>query len=673
MARQLPANTTWCTFASQSNFSVYSFTGREEVNKPFEFSIELVSRSANENLTNLLGTEGVLSIFDRSGSNRFVHGLIREMEQLHTANRFTHYRCNLVPRLWYLDKIRDHRIFQHLSVDKIIEGILKEQGFTAGSYEFKLFYQYEPREYCVQYGETDLHFITRLCEEEGIYFSFEHTANGHKLCFSDWKGGPNITGESRLRYFPGSGAVADTAVVHRLILQEKVLSNSSSYREWNFTKPRLDLTTTKVEADKEKAPTPPGMDLEQYQYPHLYQLLKEGNRYAEIQLLRQLAFHRSISCESDVSRFAPAFTFEIYEHARPDINSEWWVFSVNHEGKQAGVLEHEAPDDKGIHYTSSIQAIPVEVRFVPAIEHHKNRVIGQQTAIITGPKGEEIYPDEYGRVKVQFFWDREGEWDENTTCWIRVSQGWAGTGFGNMAIPRIGHEVIVSFLEGDPDRPIITGRVYHALNQIPYTLPDNKTLTVFKSMSTPGKEDESRGFNELRINDLQGKEEIYVHGQKDMNLLTKNDWKEHILNDRHQTVDHNTYTRTDGETHELLKAQRKTEIYGNDNLKVMADSHTKIDDKWLMKVGTEVHVVAGQKLVLEAGTELSVKAGGAWIKLDPSGVHMGGSAIDFGGAGTPGNGSGAKPQGPDEAKGVETGLRPSLVAPVKFEPPKKNR
>ncbi len=652
------ANTTWFGFTSQGgDFSVYAFSGEEEVCKPYEFRIELVSRSPNADVTGLLGTPACLSIADKSGEKRLVHGLIREMEQLHTANAFTHYRCVLVPRLWFLGQIIDHRIFQNLSVVEIIEQILKEQGFDAGGVSFKLSYTYEPREYCVQYGETDLHFISRLCEEEGIYFYFEHKEDSHTLCFCDREGGPPISGEAALRFYPGSGQAADTSVISRLDLHHAINSNAAEYREWNFRQLKLDLTVNDREADAQKAPVPPGMTLEQYRYPHLYELKKPGARYARLQVVRQLTFARWIECESDVARFLPSYVFSIHEHPRSDVNTGWWTTRVRHEGEQPGVLEHESPD-RGLRYRSFVTAIPEMTRFIPALEHPKNQAIGQQTAIVTGPEGEEIYPDEYGRVKVQFFWDREGQWDETTTCWIRVSQGWAGSGYGAMAIPRIGHEVIVSFLEGNPDRPLITGRVYHDLNKVPYELPANKTRTVFKSMSTPGKEGEARGFNEFRIEDKKGEEEIYLHAEKDVNAYVKHDWKEHILHDAHRTVDHFTYLDTRGETHETLQNQRKTELFANDNLTVHADSHTKVDGRWLGKAGTEIHLYAGQKMVLEAGTELTVKAGGSWIKIDPSGIRMGGGSVRLGGGGSPGSGSGARPLLPGDAILMEEGTAP---------------
>ncbi|WP_223299884.1 type VI secretion system Vgr family protein [Desulfovibrio fairfieldensis] len=646
---QMPAaNASWFNFTAQSgDFGVYAFSGFEEVCKPYEFSIELVSRSANVDLTALLGTPACLSIADRSGGERLVHGLIREMEQLHTANRFTHYRCSLVPRLWFLGQIRDHRIFQNLSVVEIIQQILKEQGFTGDAASFKLCYAYEPREYCVQYGETDLHFITRLCEEEGIYFYFEHKADAHCLCLCDREGGPKIPGQSDLRFFPGSGQRPDTAVINRLALHESVNSNAAAYREWNFRKPRLDLEVSDHESEQDKAPAPPGMLLEQYAYPHLYQLRKPGERYAKLRLSRQLTFRQWIDCTSDVARFLPSYVFSIDDHPREALNARWWVVAVRHEGRQPGVLEHEAPDGRGLHYASRVTAIPEMTRFIPAPEHPKNLILDKQTAHVTGPKGEEIHPDKYGRVKVQFHWDREGQYNEKTSCWVRASQEWAGGKYGTMAIPRIGHEVVVSFLEGDPDRPLITGRVYHELNMPPYELPAHKTRTVFKSMSTPGAEGEARGFNEFRVEDKKGREEIYAHAEKDVNAHVKNDWKEHILHDRHRTVDNFTYALTRGETHETLKQPRKTELFANDNRTVHADSHTQVDGKWLGKAGTEIHLEGGLKIVLEAGAELTLKAGGSWLTINGAGVSADGAAVCLNSGGGPGDGTPADPLLPE--------------------------
>lgn len=638
------ANQSWFDFsASRGSFAVYSFTGLEEVSKTFEFSIELVSSSANEDTIGLLNDEACLSITDKSGSRRFVHGMIREMRQLHSTNHRTHYRCLLVPRLWYLDKIRDHRIFQHKSVPDIIKQILTERGFSREHFKFSLFFTYQPREYCVQYGETYLHFISRLCEEEGIYFCFEHSQSNHRVCFCDREGGPKISGESSVRFFSGSGQAPDTAVISHVAYTFQAGSNAAAYKEWSPAKPRLDLGVVSFAPE---VPVPKGMKLEQYQFTHLFQLQSEGKRYVNLQTGRQSSFTERIEAVSDIGRFAPGFTFSIFEHTNISVNKGWWVFSVRHQGEQQYILHEEAPDSRGLSYSARLVAIPELTRFVPQVVHLKNRVKGKQTAIVTGPEGEEIHTDEQSRVKVKFHWDRTFKRDEKTTCWLRVSESWAGALYGALAIPRIGQEVIVSFMEGDPDRPVITGRVYNSLTMPAYALPDNKTRTLIKSMSTPGEMDAPRGFNEFRIEDKAGAEEIFGHGQKNVRLFVKNDWKERILHDRHGKIGNRSTLETGGVTNITLEQDRKTELFSNDNLTVEDHSHTETKGKMLGYAGQEFTVEAGQDIVIEAGIELTVQAGGSAIKIDPSGVRFTGNDVNLGASGSPGGGSSAEPLRP---------------------------
>ena len=642
--RHPTADSPWFTFdtSGEAGFRVYAFSGHEEVHEPYEFVIELVHESDNIDFAKVLGRPACLRIADRSGGARLVHGVVRRFEQLHTANVRTHYRATIVPRLWFLGLTTDHRIFQNLSVPRIIEQILREQNFTDDSFAFKCFFDYEPREYCVQYGETALHFISRLCEEEGIYFYFEHERDRHVLCFSDMQDGPRIPGESLLRFHPGAGTETDTATVRSMEPGRAIGSDAFTFREWNFAKTRLNLQVGLAETDPAKAPVPAGMTLERYRYPHLYQQQKDGKRYVDLELQRNLCLGELVHADTDASRMTPGYVFELFDHHRLDHNRRWWVVRVEHRGEQPQVLEHEAPD-RGMTYEAKLRAIPNSTRFIPASRHPRNPIHGLQTAIVTGPDGEEIYPDQYGRVKVQFHWDRQGGRDENTSCWIRVAQGWAGGQFGTMAIPRIGHEVVVTFLEGDPDRPLIMDRVFNAANPVPYSLPEHKTRTVFKSMSTPGAEGEPRGFNEMRVEDKKGQEEIYVHADKDVNVYVKNDWKEHILHDQHRTIDNFSYSLVKGEDQQTVHLDRKVELLSDDHLTVRGDSHTHIRGKWLVRAGREIHSSTGRKTVIEAGTELTIKAGSGFIKIDPSGVYVGGAKVKLNSGGSPGKGTGARP------------------------------
>ncbi|MEJ6654424.1 MAG: type VI secretion system tip protein TssI/VgrG, partial [Pseudomonas sp.] len=264
-------------------------------------------------------------------------------------------------------------------------------------------------------------------------------------------------------------------------------------------------------------------------------------------------------------------------------------------------------------------------------------IAGSQSAVVTGPENEEIHCDEYGRIKVQFHWDRHGQADAHTSCWLRVASNWAGDRYGGIAIPRIGMEVLVSFLEGDPDQPLITGCLYHKTHQVPYNLPEHKTRSVFKTLSTPGGD----GFNELRVEDKAGEEQIFIHAQRDWDQNIQHDQKLRIGNERHDRVEANSYTELLAEEHHTTHADRKTEIKADDHLTVANNQHIKLGTAHLLQAGREIHLKAGQKMVIEAGMEITLTAGGSFIKIDPSGVTLVGPQVRMNSGGSPGKGSGA--------------------------------
>lgn len=611
----LSADKDWfkLSIEGDTSFGVYSIKGREKISTPYEFELELVSRNPAADLNGLLGKSALLTMADHSGELRDVHGLIREAEQLHTANLFTHYRIWIVPRFWFLSQNLEHRIFQKQTAVEIISDILKKQGFPSETVVWQLKEKYDKREYCVQYGESDLHFISRLCEEEGIYFYFDHKKDMHKVCFSDAAGGFPIPGASRglTRFFPGSGQAAEDAVVHRLNMRRRINSDAVNYTDWNYKKPKLDLAVALKESDPKKAPAPAGMNLEVYQYLPLYNSKDGGQRQAKMQLLRQLSFAQWIEGESNLSRLTPGFGFTLFGHPRPDVNAQWWLTEVSHFGEQPQVLGHEAPD-RGLVYQSRFTAIPFLTRFVPKKKHSKNPIKGQQTAIVTGPPGEEIFPDQYGRVKVEFHWDRRRLGNEKSSRWVRVAHGWAGGKHGSLSIPRIGSEVLVSFIEGDPDHPIITGAVYHEINQVHYDMPGNKTRTTFKSFSSPG----GGGFNELRIEDRKGQEELFIHAQKDTNMVVLNDFNRNIGHDQTNSTGNNSSTTTGGETRRTLVKDRMSELQANDHMTIGANRQTKIAGADELNAGS-VRIKAGS-IILEADSEILLMVGGSFISIDPS-------------------------------------------------------
>ena len=287
-------------------------------------------------------------------------------------------------------------------------------------------------------------------------------------------------------------------------------------------------------------------------------------------------------------------------------------------------------------YNNTCHIIPGRRQWRPS-GNPKPRVDGPQSALVVGPVGEEIFCDKYGRVKVYFPWDRYSNGDEHSSCWVRVSQSWAGSSYGSMAIPRIGHEVIVSFLEGDPDKPIITGRTYHAVNPLPYNLPEHKTRTVLRTETHQGE-----GYNELRLEDQADREEIYIHAQKDMNQLVENDRSDEIKHNKHLDVLNDRFTRIRKDDHLTVDGESRSLVKGDQTFITNQSMHVKCGDSYLQEVVNEVHIKSGTKIVVEAGTEISIKVGGNFIKIDPSGIKIVGTKVLINSGGSAGNGSGYK-------------------------------
>jgi type VI secretion system secreted protein VgrG len=386
-------------------FDVYSFSGQEGVSSLYTYDVALVCDTANASIRGLIGKNVCLTIRDKFKESRYVHGVVREMRQLHTGNKRTHYHCTIVPRLWFLTETGDHRIYQDKSVVDIITDLLTEHGFSGDSFSFDKCTPPPPREYCAQYHESDYYFIARLCEEEGIYFFFDHSSSQHCIRFSDLPGSAHMPlpgGFANFEFNPGSGSVHNSSVISRLTLQHRANSNKSTYREWDFSQAKVNLAVTKELSDSGLPPLPSTINFDVYQYPHLYQTPDEGERYVNLHALRQVSMHTSIDLATDSCRFVPGFQFSVRQHPRREINVAWWTLALSQHGEQPQALGHEAPD-YGQSYSSSVTALPVATRFIPELNHPKTRIAGRQAAIVTGEGEEEIYPDEHGRVKVQFF------------------------------------------------------------------------------------------------------------------------------------------------------------------------------------------------------------------------------------------------------------------------------
>lgn len=634
----------------EHDLQVLAFDGREAISQPYAFDVQLVSERTDLDLERLLHRRAYLA-FDQTGAG--IHGVIHRMAQGECGKRLTRYHITLVPQLAYLAHRTNQRIFQHLSVQKIISQVLEEHGILADACQFQLGASYPDREYCVQYDETDLHFLQRLCEEEGIHYHFQHSSNGHVLTFGD-----DQTVFPRLpplSYQQDTALVADHSVIKHFGVRFETRTSHVTRRDYDFEKPRIKLES---KSESEARPT-----LEDYDYTGRYTDRDRGKHLAKRALERHRHDYQGAQGDGDSPTLTSGHFLDLTDHPRASWNQLWLLTEVVHEGKQPQVLEESitgdtAPADGFTQgYRNRFTATPWDAPYRPPLAHLKPRILGSQNAVVTGPAGEEIHCDEYGRVKVQFFWDREAQANERTSCWLRVRSSWAGDRYGAIAIPRIGMEVLVTFLEGDPDQPLITGCLHHAEHVVPYELPTHKTRTVFKTLSSPGGD----GYNELRIEDRKGAEQIYIHAQRDWDENIEHDQKIRVGHERHDIVEANSYSHFLAEEHRTTHADRKVEIKADDHLTVGGNQHIKLGTGQYINAGQEIHLSSGMKVVLEAGSELTLKAGGSFIKLDPSGVTLVGPTIKINSGGAPGNGSGAAPILPGATKPADADVPGALL------------
>ena len=512
-----PANETHFSLKVEDyvgDLQVLSFTGTEGISQPFRFDLELVSENPDLDLEQLLHKQAFLA-FDPQGSG--IHGQIYRVAQGDAGKRLTRYKVSMVPQLQYLHHRTNQRIYQQMSAPKIIALILEEHGIKGNAYSFQLSQPCPDRDYCVQYDETDLHFVQRLCEEEGIHYHFQHSDKGHLLVFGDDQTVFPDLGQPTA-YVQGSGMVAEEPVIKGFKLRLETRTSRTTRRDYDFEKPRLQMEAAYKPEGESTEP-----DLEDYDYPGRFIDRARGKFLSQRALERHRADYRQAEGRSDQTKLVSGHFLEMSDHPRSEWNDLWLLTEIFHEGKQPQVLEESVTsdttdnkDDFHQGYRNRFNAIPWDVPYRPPLDHPKPKVLGSQSAVVTGPEGEEIFCDQYGRVKVQFFWDREGQRDDKTSCWMRVASSWAAETFGSINIPRVGMEVLITFLEGDPDQPLITGCLYHGANLPPYKLPDFKTLATVKS-----KEYKGSRANELRIDDTTSEISIALrsdHGASAINL-----------------------------------------------------------------------------------------------------------------------------------------------------------
>ncbi|ELO1776907.1 type VI secretion system tip protein VgrG [Vibrio fluvialis] len=592
----------------------------------FRYELELASRLANLTPEMVVDKVAELTLYRDDMLVQRVNGIVRRFTQGDTGHHHTFYSLTLVPALERLSLRHNSRIFQLNTVPEILSILLQEMGIN--DYAFALTRDCAQREFCVQYRETDLDFLHRLAAEEGLVYSFIHEEGKHTLIFSDASESLPKLGEP-IPYNTLAGGMIESPYISALSVHTQSEVSQTALQDYSFKKPAYSFAQQAVGTEMEYQQP----DYEHFDAPGRYKNDVSGKAFSQIRLdyLRRNA--RTATGKSNQPLLRPGVKFDLQEHLDDTLNRDWLVVRVTSQGTQPQALE-EAGGNGATTYANQFSLIPAH-RTWRATPQAKPQVDGPMIATVVGPEGEEIFCDEHGRVKLHFPWDRYSNGDEHSSCWVRVSQGWAGSQYGMIAIPRIGHEVIVSFLNGDPDQPIVTGRTYHATNTVPYALPDNKTKTVLRTETHQGQ-----GYNELSFEDQAGSEQIYLHAQKDFDGLIENDHTRVIKHDKHLTVENDRFTQIKNNQHLIVGGESRESVTGNRTLMVEGSLHVKTGSVWVNESGTEVHIKAGQKVVIEAGSEITVKAGGSFVKVDPAGVHLSGAGVNLNSGGSPGSGSG---------------------------------
>ena len=580
---------------------LYSMSGTETLGRLYQYELELLSKDDNIDLDKILAQRVTVTVTLLDNSERYFDGFVSEFSQVGSRGNYSSYRAVIRPWFWFLTRTSDCRIFQEMKVPDIIKQVFRDLGYS--DFEDTLSGNYRNWDYCVQYRESDFNFVSRLMEQEGIYYYFKHEQGKHTLVLSDSiSSHQTFSGYEEIPYFPPQDrANRERDHIDGWMLTKEVHPGIVALNSYDFEKPKVNLGTKSSIIRKHDV-----SDYEIYDYPGEYIEHSDGDNYAQIRIQELQAKYERSSATANARGICTGSLFKLSKFTRADQNKEYLILSTQYEMRAAGfesggsVLEEDT-------YQCSFQAMDSHIHYRAPRMTPKPVVQGPQTAVVVGKSGEEIWTDKYGRVKVQFHWDRYGKSDENSSCWVRVAQVWAGKRWGAIHIPRIGQEVIVDFLEGDPDAPIITGRVYNADNLPPYDLPANKTQSGVKSRSSKSGTDAN--FNEIRFEDLKGKEQIYIHAEKNQDNIVEKDETTDVGNDRTEKV---------GNNEKISIGKNKTDDIGTD-YKITVGKNTVIDsgDSIVFQTGSASIIMKKSGKIQIKGSDILIKASGN-IKLKGS-------------------------------------------------------
>ena len=576
----LPAQIT--TPLGQDKLLVQSYEGEEELSGFFHYRLKLLSEDSSLSFDDIVGKKVTLQIPLSSGGSRYVNGIVGRFAQAGRDRRFAYYVADVYPWLWLLTMSANCQIFQNMSTPDIVKKVFSDLGFS--DFQDKLTATYQPREFCVQYRETAFAFVSRLMEEEGIFYFFSHDSSSHTMIMADdstsWAACAGLT-TARYAGDPGDWVADD--VITECSSAQTVTPAQYKLDDYNFLTPDTDLLATVSGSDA---------SLSIYDFPGLHSKQSQGETIAGIRLSALELPAKLLSGASRVRGLAAGVKFTMSSHYRADLNGDYVVSSLQVTGTQT-------------EYANSFEAFPASATYRPATRTPRPSIPGSQPALVVGKSGEEIWTDQYGRIKIKFYWDQSNAQDETASCWIRVASPWAGKQWGSISIPRIGQEVVVTFFEGNPDRPIVIGSVYNAGQTVPYTLPDDQTKSTIKTNSSKG----GSGFNELRFDDKAGSEEVFLQAQKDLNVNVLNCHTSTVTKDEALTINGKRILSVTGDEAHTNKANFSSDISGNFTLKVSGNISIEASGSVAIKSGSTFENQAGTSLTNKAGTDMTNDAG----------------------------------------------------------------
>jgi type VI secretion system secreted protein VgrG len=652
----------------EDDLLLVGFSGHEGISELFRFELDLIAENATDvPFDRLLGEKATVSLGLPAGGKRYFNGIISRVSQGARDQTFTSFRAELVPRIWLLTRIAQSRIFQQLPVPEILQ-----QVFTGLDVRFELQGTFEPRDYCVQYRETDFSFVSRLMEEEGIYYFFTHADEGHTMILANTpRSHPALNPENLVYEEIVGGQREDERV---LSWEKSQQLRSGKYTLWDhsFELPHKKLEATQIIQDSvpvgrvtHKLKVANNDKFEIFDFPGEYaqrfdgvdpgggdragdlsKIFQDNTRTTTIRMEQEALPSILVHATSNCRHLVPGHKFTLERHFNAD--GGYVITGVDVVCQLEG--NYRSGGNTEFHYENSFSCIPLALPFRPARLTPKPVIHGTQTAVVVGPPGEEIFTDKYSRVKVQFHWDRDGKYDGNSSCWIRVATPLAGRQWGTIYIPRIGQEVMVAFQEGDPDQPVIVGGLYNADQVPPYQLPDEKTKTGYKSYSSLG----GQGFNEIRFEDKKGDEDFFAHAEKDMDIRVKRDSREWIGRDRHLITTRDNSRQVERNENVIVKQDLVHQVDRDHHLKIAGKQAIKVEGSHSCEVAGNVaeeyksdhsetvtgnYDLKGQNIVIEATSGLTVKVGGSFIKFSSSGIWIKAGKVNINSGGSAQSGS----------------------------------